>query len=133
MPNASAARTDRFDFPAEQIWRALGAAEQKDARALTEEEFETLEPGAATFFSRVTAAEENRLYCFRVKTMGYIADWRIELSPVSDTACDVAISETVEYRSAVLYVLSGFGLMTRRETAAFSEGLRRKVAAQTGI
>lgn len=132
MPNASAERTDRFDFPAELIWRALGDAGQKDTRALTEEEFETLEPGAATFFSRVTEAEENRLYCFRVKTMGYIADWRVALSPVSDAACDVTISETVEYRSALLYVLSGFGLMTRRETAAFSEGLRRRTAAQAG-
>ena len=131
MPNANASRTDRFSYPAELIWKALGAAEQKDARALTEEEFESLEPGAATFFSRVTEAEENRLYCFRVKTMGYIADWRVELAAVSPSETDVTISEAVEYRSALIYVLSGFGLMTRRETAAFSEGLRRKVEGQS--
>ena len=129
MANASASRTDRFPYPVERIWRALGAAEQKDARALTEEEFETMEPGAATFFSRVTELEENRLYCFRVKTMGYFADWRIELAPVSDAETDVTISEAVEYRSAVLYVLSGFGLMVRREIGAFSAGLLKKVEA----
>ena len=130
MRTAEASRTDRFPWPAELIWRALGAAEQKDARALTEEEFETMEPGAATFFSRVTAAEENRLYCFRVKTMGYIADWRVALAPVSETETDVTISEAVEYRSAPIYVLSGFGLMVRREVSAFSSGLRRRVEAQ---
>ena len=127
MPNASASRTDRFPFSAARIWRALGAAEQKDAKALTEEEFETMEPGAATFFSRVTEAEEDRRYCFRVKTMGYIADWRIDLAPVSDAETDVTISETVEYRSTALYVLSGFGLMVRRELGAFSAGLLQKV------
>ena len=127
MAGASAARTDRFPYPVGQIWRALGAAEQKDALTLTEEEFETLEPGAATFFSRVTEAEEDRLYRFRVKTMGYIADWRIDLAPVSDAETDVTISETVEYRSTALYVLSGFGLMVRRELGAFSAGLLQKV------
>ena len=127
MANASASRTDRFPYPAASIWKAIGAAQQKDARALTEEEFEKLEPGAATFFSRVTEAEENRRYCFRVKTMGYIADWRIELAPVSDAETDVTISENVEYRSTVLYVLSGFGRMVRRELGAFSAGLLQKV------
>ena len=130
MASASASRTDRFPYGVAQIWKALGAAEQKDARALTEEEFETMEPGAATFFSRVTEAEENRRYGFRVKTMGYFADWRIDLSPVSDSETDVTISEAVEYRSAVLYVLSGFGLMVRREIGAFSAGLLQKVGAQ---
>lgn len=129
MAGASAARTDRFPYPVGQIWRALGAAEQKDAMTLTEEEFETLEPGTATFFSRVTEAEEDRLYRFRVKTMGYIADWRIDLEPAGESETKVTISETVEYRSALLYVLSGFGLMTRREVAAFSAGLLKKVAA----
>lgn len=128
--NASASRTDRFPWPPERIWRALGTAEQQDARALSEEEFETLEPGAATFFSRVTAAEENRRYCFRVKTMGYFADWRIELAPASPGETDVTISEAVEYRSALLYVLSGFGLMIRRELGAFSAGLRRRIEQQ---
>ena len=127
MANASASRTDRFPYPAASIWKAIGAAQQKDARALTEEEFETMEPGAATFFSRVTELEENRRYCFRVKTMGYIADWRIELAPVSDAETDVTISENVEYRSTVLYVLSGFGRMVRRELGAFSAGLLQKV------
>ena len=125
--NASASRADRFPWPVELIWRSLGAAEQKDARALTEEEFETMEPGAATFFSRVTEAEEDRRYCFRVKTMGYIADWRIDLMPVGGGETDVTISETVEYRSTLLYVLSGFGLMVRRELGAFSAGLLQKV------
>ena len=127
---AGASRTDRFPWPPERIWQALGTAAQQDARALNEEEFETLEPGAATFFSRVTAAEENRLYCFRVKTMGYFADWRIELAPASETETDVTISEAVEYRSALLYVLSGFGLMIRRELGAFSAGLRRRIGQQ---
>ncbi len=125
--NASASRTDRFPWPPERIWKALGTAGQKDARSLSEEEFERMEPGAATFFSRVTEAEENRLYCFRVKTMGYFADWRIELAPVTETETDVTVSEAVEYRSALLYVLSGFGLMVRRELGAFSEGLRRRI------
>ena len=129
MMKAGASRTDRFPWPAELIWKALGDAEQKDSRTLTEEEFETLEPGAATFFSRVTAAEENRLYCFRVKTLGYIADWRVALSPASVSETDVTISESVEYRNALLYVLSGFGLMVRREIAAFSAGLLRRVEA----
>ena len=132
MMKAEASRTDRFPWPPELIWRALGASGQKDAQALTEEEFETMEPGAATFFSRVTRAEENRLYCFRVKTMGYFADWRIALSPVSEAETDVTISERVEYRSALLYVLSGFGLMVRRELGAFSAGLRRKIEAERG-
>ena len=87
--NASASRVDRFPWPLERIWQALGTAGQPNARTLSEEEFETLEPGAATFFSRVTALEEHRLYCFRVKTMGYLADWRIELAPVSDAETDV--------------------------------------------
>ncbi len=129
MAGASAACTDRFPYPVGQIWRALGAAEQKDAMTLTEEEFVTLEPGAATFFSRVTEAEEDRLYRFRVKTMGYIADWRIDLEPAGENETKVTISESVEYRSALLYVLSFFGLMTRREVAAFSAGLLKKVAA----
>ena len=132
MANASAQRTDRFPYPVERIWKALSDGAQTDARALTEEEFEKLEPGAATFFSRVTASEENRLYCFRVKTMGYFADWRIALSPVSESETDVTISERVEYRSALLYVLSGFGLMVRRELGAFSAGLRRKIETERG-
>ena len=127
---AASSRTDRFPYPAARIWKALGAGEQKDARALTEEEFEKLEPGAATFFSRVTEAEENRLYSFRVKTMAYVSDWRIELEPVSDAETRVTISESVHYRSALIYVLSGFGLMIRRELSAFSAGLRRRVAEQ---
>ena len=128
MPHASASRTDRFPYPPERIWRALGGSGQKDARALTEEEFETLEPGAATFFSRVTQTEENRLYCFRVKTMGYISDWRIDLEP-DGAETRVTIAESVEYRSGLLYVLSGFGLMVRRELGAFSAGLLKKVEA----
>ena len=131
MMRANASRTDRFPWPVERIWRALSAAEQKDAQALTEEEFEKLEPGAATFFSRVTAAEENRLYCFRVKTMAYISDWRIELTRLDETQTDVAITETVRYRSALIYVLSGFGLMARREVGAFSAGLLKKVETET--
>ena len=129
MANASAQRTDRFPYPVELIWKALSSGEQKDARALTEEEFEKLEPGAATFFSRVTQAEENRLYCFRVKTMGYISDWRVALEPAGDVETKVTISESVEYRSTLLYVLSGFGLMVRREIGAFSAGLLRKLGS----
>ncbi len=129
MASASAQRTDRFPYPVELIWRALSAGAQTDARALTEEEFEKLEPGAATFFSRVTASEENRLYCFRVKAMGYISDWHIELEPAGAAETKVTISESVEYRSALLYVLSGFGLMVRREIGAFSAGLLRKLGA----
>ena len=127
MANASAQRTDRFPYPVERIWKALSDGAQTDARALTEEEFEKLEPGAATFFSRVTASEENRLYCFRVKTMGYISDWRVALEPAGAAETRVTISESVEYRSALLYVLSGFGLMVRRELGAFSAGLLKKV------
>lgn len=127
MANASAQRTDRFPYPVERIWKALSDGAQTDARALTEEEFEKLEPGAATFFSRVTASEENRLYCFRVKTMGYISDWRVALEPAGAAETRVTISESVEYRSALLYVLSGFGLMVRREIGAFSAGLLKKV------
>ena len=129
MANASAQRTDRFPYPVERIWKALSDGAQTDARALTEEEFEKLEPGAATFFSRVTASEENRLYCFRVKTMGYISDWRVALEPAGAAETRVTISESVEYRSALLYVLSGFGLMVRREIGAFSAGLLRKLGA----
>ncbi len=129
MANASAQRTDRFPYPVERIWKALSDGAQTDARALTEEEFEKLEPGAATFFSRVTASEENRLYCFRVKTMGYISDWRVALEPAGAAETKVTISESVEYRSALLYVLSGFGLMVRREIGAFSAGLLRKLGA----
>ena len=128
--NASASRTERFPWPPELIWRALGAAEQQNAQALTEEEFETLEPGAATFFSRVTEAEENRLYAFRVKTMGYISDWRIELEGLNESETRVTVSESVRYRNALLYVLSGFGLMARREVSAFAAGLRKKIEAE---
>ena len=128
--NASASRVERFPWPPERIWRALGAAEQQNARALTEEEFETMEPGAATFFSRVTQAEPNRLYAFRVKTLGYISDWRIELEGLSENETRVTLTESVQYRSAALYVLSGFGLMVRRELGAFSAGLRKKIAAE---
>ena len=126
--NAQASRTDRFPYPPELIWRALGAAEQKGAQALTEEQFETLEPGAATFFSRVTQAEENRRYAFRVKTMGYISDWRIDLNPLSPAETEVTISESVRYRNALIYALSFFGLMVRRELGAFSAGLLKKTA-----
>jgi len=128
---ASASRAERFSWPPELIWRALGAAEsQENSQDLTEEEFERMEPGAATVFSRVTAAEPNKLYCFRVKTMGYFADWRIDLEPISASETRVTFSETVEYRSALIYVLSGFGLMIRRELAAFGAGLRRKIEAE---
>lgn len=127
---AHAVRAERFSYPPELIWRALGTAEQQKSQALTEEEFEKMEPGAATVFSRITAAEENRLYAFRVKTMGYYADWRIELEPITDAETRVTMSETVTYRSAALYVLSGFGLMIRRELAAFGAALRRKIEAQ---
>ena len=130
MMHASASRTDRFPYPPELIWRALGSAEQKDAQALTEEEFETMEPGAATFFSRVTEAETNRLYAFRVKTMGYISDWRVELEAVGPSETRVTLTEAVTYRSPAIYVLSGFGLMVRRELGAFSAGLLKKVEAQ---
>lgn len=130
MMHAEASRTDRFPYSAGRVWQALGSAEQPGARSLTEEEFETMEPGAATFFSRVTAAEPERLYAFRVKTMGYIADWRVALAPVSPEETDVTLTEAVTYRSALLYVLSGFGLMVRRELGAFSAGLRRKIEAE---
>ena len=66
---ASASYAERFPWPPELIWRALSAAEAQNAQALTEEEFEKMEPGAATVFSRVTEAEPNRLYAFRVKTL----------------------------------------------------------------
>jgi len=62
--------------------------------------------------------------------MGYFADWRIELAPASPGETDVTISEAVEYRSALLYVLSGFGLMIRRELGAFSAGLQRRIEQQ---
>ena len=130
MANASASRTDRFPYPAASIWKAIGAAQQKDARALTEEEFEHMEPGAATFFSRVTEAEPDRLYAFRVKTMGYISDWRIELEGLNESETRVTVSESVRYRNALLYVLSGFGLMARREVSAFAAGLRKKIEAE---
>ena len=125
---AQASYTERFPYPPELIWRALGAAEQQEnSQALTEEQFEHLVPGAATVFSRVTAAEPNKLYAFRVKTLGYCADWRVELTPEGDAETAVALTEAVEYRSALLYVLSGFGLMIRRELRAFAAGLRKKV------
>lgn len=129
---SQASYTERFPYPPERIWRALGAAEQQaNSQALTEEQFETLEPGAATVFSRVTAAEPNTLYAFRVKTMGYYADWRIALTPVGDAETAVALTEDVTYRSALIYVLSGFGLMPRRELRAFAAGLRKKIEAES--
>ena len=124
---ARSSRSERFPCPPSRIWQALGAAEAQNAQSLTEEEFEHMEPGAATVFSRITAAETERLYAFRVKTMGYYADWRIELEPVSETETRVTFSETVEYRRALFYVLSGFGLMIRRELAAFAAALRKKL------
>ena len=128
---ATASRAERFQWPPELIWRALGAAgAQENSQSLSEEEFERMEPGAATVFSRVTAAEPNRLYAFRVKTLGYIADWRIDLEPISDAETRVTFTESVEYRRAMFYVLSGFGLMIRRELAAFGAGLRRKIEAE---
>jgi hypothetical protein len=130
VKTASASRTERFPWPPELIWRALGAAEAQNSQSLTEEEFEKMEPGAATVFSRVTAAETNELYAFRVKTLGYYADWRIALTPDGEAGTKVALTETVQYRSAALYVLSGFGLMIRRELAAFAAALRKKIAAQ---
>ena len=89
-----------------------------------------MEPGAATFFSRVTEAEPDRLYAFRVKTMGYISDWRIELEGLNESETRVTVSESVRYRNALLYVLSGFGLMARREVSAFAAGLRKKIEAE---
>ena len=128
---AEASYTEKFPYPPELIWRALGASEQQEnSQALTEEEFEKMEPGAATVFSRVTEAEPNRLYAFRVKTLGYYADWRIELTPEGDAETAVALTETVEYRRAPIYVLSGFGLMVRRELRAFAAGLRKKVESE---
>ena len=59
--------------------------------------------------------------------MGYISDWRVALEPAGDAETKVTISESVEYRSTLLYVLSGFGLMVRREIGAFSAGLLKKV------
>ena len=127
---ASASYAERFPWPPELIWRALGAAEAQNAQALTEEEFEKMEPGAATVFSRVTEAETNRLYAFRVKTLGYLADWRIELEGLNESETRVTVSESVRYRNALLYVLSGFGLMARREVSAFAAGLRKKIEAE---
>ena len=125
---AEASYTETFPYPPERIWRALGAAEQQvNSQELTEEQFEKLVPGAATVFSRVTEAVPDRLYAFRVKTLGYYADWRIELTPEGDGETAVALTEAVAYRSAPLYVLSGFGLMIRRELRAFAAGLRKKV------
>lgn len=128
---AEASYTEVFPYPPAMIWRALGAAQQQgSSQELTEEQFEKLEPGAATVFSRVTAAEPDRLYAFRVKTLGYYADWRVDLTPEGDAETAVALTEAVEYRSALIYVLSGFGLMVRRELRAFAAGLRKKVEAE---
>ena len=93
--NASAKTSERFPWPPERIWRALGAAEQKNAQALTEEEFEHMEPGAATFFSRVTEAEPDRLYAFR------FPDRVIKIGPAVG-ASEISCSLHLSYSSSIL-------------------------------
>lgn len=125
---ASASRSDRFPYPVELVWKALGVGNLKDdAQQLTEEEFEHREPGANTVFSRATEVETNQRYAFRVKTMGFYSDWRIELERTAPCETAVTFTETVEYRSALLYVLSGFGAVIRRELKAFSQSLLKRV------
>jgi len=128
--SASASRSDRFAHSVTDIWQQLVASAQPGAESLTEEAFERASPGPDTVFVRVTDMIPEQLYAFRVKTMGYIADWRIDLSAVSAAETDITFSESVDYRSTVLYFLSGFGLMIRRELAAFSAALERKLASK---
>ena len=138
MKTASASYTETVAYPVELIWRVLGTAgqvsadqsAQQTAQELSEEEFENMSPGVNTVFTRTVALETNRLYAFRVKTMGYCADWRIELESLGPCETRVTYSETVEYLSGFLYVLSGFGAMIKRELRAFSQGLINRVEAE---
>lgn len=128
MKTASASYTEVFPYPVELIWRVLAAAGREEGtQALSEEEFEQMEPGVNTVFTRTVALEPNQLYAFRVKNMGYFADWRIALERTGECETKMTFSETVEYRSNFLYLLSGCGAMIRRELRAFSQALIGRV------
>ncbi|MBE6914140.1 MAG: hypothetical protein E7472_04275 [Ruminococcaceae bacterium] len=130
MKTASASYTETLPYPVELIWRVFSAAGQADAVQLSEEEFDSMTPGANTVFTRTVALETNRLYAFRVKNMGFFADWRVELESLGPCETQVTYSETVEYRSGMLYVLSGFGAMIKRELRAFSQALIKRIEAE---
>lgn len=123
-----AKKTAYYRYPVELVWRAIGAGERRELDPLTEEEFENQEPEPNTIFTRLLEMEENRVFAFRMKARGFVTDMRIELESVAPCETLVRLSQDVTYRSAAVYMLSGFGTATRRELKSFAMDLGRRLA-----
>lgn len=124
---ASGKRTVFYSYPVELVWKAIGAGNNREFEAMTEEEYENKEPAPNTIFTRALEVVPNERFSFRMKARGFIADMCIDMNAIAPCETKVVISETVEYRTTAAYVFSRFGLQIRTELKSFAVELNKRL------
>ena len=127
MMKAHAKRTVYYRYPAELVWKALGAGNNREVDPLSEEEFDNREPAPNMVFTKALDIRTNELFAIRMKAHGFISDLRIELKPVGPCETKVVFSEDVEYREFSTFFLSRFGLSVRQELRSFANEIHKRL------
>jgi len=125
-----AKRTAYYHYPVELVWKAIGNGENREIDPMTEEEFENKEPAPNTIFTKLVEKTENEVFAFHMKARPFIADVRMELTPVGPCETKVVFTEDVTFRTTQAYVFSKFGLNVRNEVRALSEEIHKRLEAQ---
>jgi len=124
---ASAKRTEYFRYPVELVWKSIGAGSKRDVDALTEEQFAETEPAANEVYTKSLEIKTNEVFAFRMKTRGFLADFRIELTPVGPCKTKVTLREDMEYRTSSAFLAGGFGLSVRKELKGFALMMQKRL------
>ena len=124
---ASAKRTCYYLYPVELVWKAIGTGGSREVDPLDEESFENTEPAPNTVYTRSLEFKVNEVFAFRMKTRGFIADMRIELTPTGPCETKVVFSEQVEYRLVSSYIFSKFGLSIRDELKSLAREINKRL------
>jgi len=126
-----AKRTAYYHYPVELVWKAIGVGDNRTVDPLTEDQFDNTEPAPNTIFTKCLEKTDNEVFAFRMKARGFIADVRVELTPVEDCETKVVFSEDMTFRTVTSYVFGLFGWSVRRDMRSFSLEIHKRLADMT--
>ena len=118
---------DTFNYPIELVWTSIAGRNDGSITPMDEDTYLNTEPAQGTVFTRSIEVKTNEVFAFQIKTRMFIADWRIELSPLAPCKTGVKLSCTINYRSFKSALLNRFGAGMTMEMRYFMKDLKKKL------
>jgi len=122
--------TAYYRYPVELVWKALGfGSENTTVDPMSEEEYNSREPGPGLVFTRALEVTTNEVFAFQMKTQAFLADWRIEMFAIGPCETKVTFRCEMEFRGPRATFLA-IVTSVRREVRAFARDLGKKLEDQ---